>query len=162
MQLVLQHCCKTSWKGMLRVLPPTFKPSCNKSGCCKLREYWLPIGKNYAEVALYTWVSSFATKQVCLGPVNRATYTDFVAKSRTTLYFLQQLLAINISASLRKQRCHHWLSPRSDVWQKSAQIPNWWRVTTPDLGRPPDWSCREGNLLQPIRNITQIWVVTRH
>ena len=32
----------------------------------------------------------------------------------------------------------------------------------PDLGSPPDWSCREGNLLQPIRNITQIWVVTRH
>ena len=93
MQLVLQHCCKTSWKGMLSVLPPTFKPSCNKSGCCKLREYWLLIGKNYAEVALYKWVSSFATKQVCLGPVNRATYTDFVAKSRTTLYFLQQLLA---------------------------------------------------------------------
>ena len=98
MQLVLQHCCKTSWKGMLRVLPSTFKPSCNKSGCCKLREYWLLIGKNYAEVALYTWVSSFATKQVCLGRVNRSTYTDFVAKSRTTLYFLQQLLAIYLLA----------------------------------------------------------------
>ena len=72
--------------------------SCNKSGFCKLREYWLLIGKNYAGVALYTWVASFATKQVCLGPVYRATYTDFVAKSRTTLCFLQQLLAIYLLA----------------------------------------------------------------
>ena len=27
-----------------------------------------------------------------------------------------------------------------------------------DLG---DWSCRVGNLIQPIRSTTQIWVVTR-
>ena len=26
MQLVLQHCCTTCWKAMLRVLPPMFKP----------------------------------------------------------------------------------------------------------------------------------------
>ena len=32
----------------------------------------------------------------------------------------------------------------------------------PDLGSASDWSCCEGNLLQPIRNTTQIWVVTRH
>ena len=76
-KLVLQHSCKTSYQ-------PRSNLSSNKSGFCKLREYWLLIGKNYAGVALYTWVSSFATKQVCLGPVNRATYTDFVAKSRTT------------------------------------------------------------------------------
>ena len=25
-QLALQHCCKTRWKAMLDVLPPTFKP----------------------------------------------------------------------------------------------------------------------------------------
>ena len=31
----------------------------------------------------------------------------------------------------------------------------------PDLFRATDWSCRVGNLLQPIRNSTQIWVVTR-
>ena len=28
----------------------------------------------------------------------------------------------------------------------------------PDLGSASDWSCREGNLLQPVRNTTQIWV----
>ena len=32
----------------------------------------------------------------------------------------------------------------------------------PDLGSACDWSCRVGNLIQPIRGTTQIWVVTRH
>ena len=32
----------------------------------------------------------------------------------------------------------------------------------PDLGSTSDWSCRVGNLIQPIRSTTQIWVVTRH
>ena len=37
------------------------------------------------------WMSLVA-KQVCLKPVKRTTCADFVAKRRTTLYFLQQLL----------------------------------------------------------------------
>ena len=32
----------------------------------------------------------------------------------------------------------------------------------PDLGSASDWSCRVGNLIQPIRSTSQIWVVTRH
>ena len=32
----------------------------------------------------------------------------------------------------------------------------------PDLGSASDWSCRVGNLIQPIRGTTQIWVVTPH
>ena len=32
----------------------------------------------------------------------------------------------------------------------------------PDLGSASDWSCRARNLIQPIRNTTQILVVTRH
>ena len=32
----------------------------------------------------------------------------------------------------------------------------------PDLGSASDWSCRMGNLFQPIRSTTQIWVETRH
>ena len=32
----------------------------------------------------------------------------------------------------------------------------------PDLGIASDWSCRVGNLIQPIRSTTQIWVVMRH
>ena len=31
----------------------------------------------------------------------------------------------------------------------------------PDLGSASDWSCRVGNLIQAIKNTTQIWVVTR-
>ena len=31
-----------------------------------------------------------------------------------------------------------------------------------DLGSASDWSCRVGNLIQPIRSTTHIWVVTRH
>ena len=32
----------------------------------------------------------------------------------------------------------------------------------PDLGSASHWSCHMGNLIQPIRSTTQIWVVTRH
>ena len=31
-----------------------------------------------------------------------------------------------------------------------------------DLGSASDWSCRVGNVLQPIKITTQFWVVTRH
>ena len=39
-QLVLQHCCKTSWIAMLRVSPPTFKPVINLI-CCKTCFMWV-------------------------------------------------------------------------------------------------------------------------
>ena len=32
----------------------------------------------------------------------------------------------------------------------------------PNLGSASGWSCRVGNLIQPIRSNTPIWVVTRH
>ena len=32
----------------------------------------------------------------------------------------------------------------------------------PNLDSASDWSCRVGNLIQPIRSTSQIWVVTRH
>ena len=35
-------------------------------------------------------------------------------------------------------------------------------VSLPTSGWFFDWSCREGNLLQPIRSTAQIWMVTRH
>ena len=72
---------------------PRSNLSCNESGCCKLREYWLLIWQNYAGLALYTGVTSLSANQVCLKPVKRATCTEFVAKSRTTRYFLQPLFA---------------------------------------------------------------------
>ena len=72
-------------KVMLRVSfiihVQTCSASCNKSGCCKLREYWLLIGWNKAEVTPYTGVA----KQVCHGPFKRASCTNFGAKCRATL-----------------------------------------------------------------------------
>ena len=40
-QLVLQHCCKTSWKAMVRVLPLTFKPFNNVICCIKTGLMWV-------------------------------------------------------------------------------------------------------------------------
>ena len=59
----------------------TLFTSCNKSGCCKLHEYWLLIGWNKAGVTPYTGVA----KQVCHGPFKCASCTNFGAKSRATL-----------------------------------------------------------------------------
>ena len=39
-QLVLQHCCKTSWIATLHILPPWFKPV-NKLICCKTGLMWV-------------------------------------------------------------------------------------------------------------------------
>ena len=50
---------------------------------------WIKLRGNHAIHGSYVT----CRKQVCLGPVKRAKCTDFVAKSRTTLYFLQQILA---------------------------------------------------------------------
>ena len=41
--------------------------------------------------AIHGGVTSFVAKQVCIGPLKHATCIDFVTKSRTNLYFLQQL-----------------------------------------------------------------------
>ena len=40
LQLVLQHCCKTSWIAMLRVWPPTFR-AVNNLICCKAGLMWV-------------------------------------------------------------------------------------------------------------------------
>ena len=57
------------------------------------------------------------------------------------------------------------VSPRIDVWQTLRNERRNSILMTrhyPDLGSASDWSCHVGNLLQPIRSTTQIWVVTRH
>ena len=71
----------------------------------------------------------------------------------------------NASNSLAWENSRHFKTlplvfARNDVWETSAEIPCWWRV----IGQiwVSDWTCCEGNLLQPIRNTTHIWVVTRH
>ena len=81
-QLVLQHCCKTSWIAKLPVLTTMLKP------VKMLHVGWILTSRFHESHAIHgvTWL---AAKQVCHGPVKRATCTGFVAKSRSTLYFLQ-------------------------------------------------------------------------
>ena len=50
----------------------------------------------------------------------------------------------------------------NDVWGTSAENSILMKRRYQDLGSASDWSCRVGNLIQPIRRTTQIWVVTRH
>ena len=49
-------------------------------------------------------------------------------------------------------------------WRLRNELSNSILITRhyPDLGSTSDWSCRMGNLIQPIRSTTQILVVTRH
>ena len=57
------------------------------------------------------------------------------------------------------------VSPPNDVWGRLRKERRNSILTTrhyPDLASASDWSCRVGNLIQPIRSTTQIWVVTRH
>ena len=47
-----------------------------------------------------------------------------------------------------------------DVWRNSLLLNV--SLDNPDLGSATDWSCHEGNLLQPIRSTNEIWLVIRH
>ena len=67
--------------------------SCNKSVYCLFCTYLNSDWMKLHRVTPYTGVMSLAAKKVCLEPVKRATSRDFVAKSTTTFYFLQQLFA---------------------------------------------------------------------
>ena len=82
-QLVLQHCCKTSWIAKLPVSTTMLKPvkMLHVAG-------WILTSRFHESHAIHG-VRGLAAKQVCHGPVKRATCTGFVAKSRSTLYFLQ-------------------------------------------------------------------------
>ena len=71
---------------MLRVLSPT-NQTCVAS--CVNADFWLD--KMSRSHTIHGGAASLVAKQVCLGPLKRATCIDFVAKSRTSLYFLQQL-----------------------------------------------------------------------
>ena len=51
------------------------------------------------------------------------------------------------------------------VWETPAEIPYWWCVHTNQnagQGSASGWLCSKENLLQPVRNTIQIWIVTGH
>ena len=53
-------------------------------------------------------------------------------------------------------------SQPNDVWVTSAENSILMTRRYQDLGSASEWSCPMGNLIQPIRSTTQIWVMTRH
>ena len=65
MQVVLQHCCKLSWKAMLCILPPTFKSmSYNKSGCCLLQKV-VADQPAMRKIAFYSFCGNVSKQVVC-------------------------------------------------------------------------------------------------
>ena len=82
MQLVLQHCYKTTFYH------PQMKPVRQVVVSYMNTDFWLD------KTTPYTGVTSLAAKQVFLGLGKRPKRTDFVARGRTTLYLPQQLFAI--------------------------------------------------------------------
>ena len=69
--------------------------------------------------------------------------------------------------SLRKQLTFRYITTGFPAkWRLRNECRNSILLTRhylyPDLSSASDWSCRVGNLLQPIRSTPQIWVVTRH
>ena len=72
---------------------PHLKLSCNKSGCCKLLEYWRWLYKIAQKSHHTRELRHVAAKQVSLVPLERTTCTDFVAGSSEYLSFQQQIFA---------------------------------------------------------------------
>ena len=92
---------------------------------------------------------------------------SFIYALRGPLHSIIFFLLINALFGLAWENSRHLATPLlvfppNDVWETRAESP--WLMTRhyPDLGRASDRSCRVGNLIQPIRSTTQIWVMTRH
>ena len=71
----------------------------------------------------------------------------------------------NLTVSLRKQPTFGDATTSFPAkWRLRNKCKNSMLVTChyPDMGSASDWSCSVGNLIQPIRSTTQIWVLTRH
>ena len=87
--------------------------------------------------------------------------------SLTTLLWVSRFLLIHdlSHASLRKQlTCGAATTGFPTKWHLRNERRNSILMTCHylDLGSASDRSCRVGNLIQPIRSTTQIWVVTHH
>ena len=97
-----------------------------------------------------------------------ATEVRFLVKRmvRMTIVVIQNSMIVCTSI-LTWENSPHFVTPPlvlSAKWRRRNERRNFILMTChyPVLGNASDWSCCEGNLLQPIRSITQIWVVTGH
>ena len=98
-------------KVMLRVLSFTFKPVVQVATnlvTASCVNNWLLIGWNKAGVTPYTGVA----KQVCHGPLKRASCTNFVAKSRATLLSATTFQDLQ-QPDLLQDRLRSWVLKRS-------------------------------------------------
>ena len=79
-QLVSEHYFKKSWNAVKCILVTPFKPVLQQIGLLQvvwiLTSYWIKL--NGRQAIHRCW--SLVAKQVCYGPVKRATCTDFVEK----------------------------------------------------------------------------------
>ena len=96
-----------------------------------------------------------------------------IGNSRTRLT-LELILTFPSCRKHNKLSYHYSLRKQPTFRDASTVFPAKWRLKNesrnsilmtfhyPNLGGASDWSYREGNLFQPIRSTTQIWVVTRY
>ena len=93
MQVVLIHCCKTSEKAMLRVLPPSFKLFLEQIRLLQaawiLTSDWIKLRGSHAIHGSYVT----CCKTSLLWVSKTRNMYRFSAKSRTALLFQQQLFA---------------------------------------------------------------------
>ena len=75
------------------------------------------------------------------------------------LFMLALIIVFEPEKTAELSPRHQWFS-REKTSEKLAQKFHTDDAHLPDLGSASDWSCRVGNLLQPIRSITQIWGLT--
>ena len=96
-----------------------------------------------------------------------------IGNSRTRLT-LELILTFPSCRKHNKLSYHYSLRKQPTFRDAPTVFPAKWRLKNesrnsilmtfhyPNLGGASDWSYREGNLFQPIRSTTQIWVVTRY
>ena len=91
--------------------------------------------------------------------------TYWISQASWHLCALSNLWRVLTFFSLRKQPT---FGGATTGFPAKWRLRNWRRNSIlmtrhyPDQGSASDWSCRVGNLIQPIRSTTQIWVVTHH
>ena len=90
--------------------------SCSKSGRCKLREYRLLIGYNYAGLTPYTEFTSLAVKQVCLASVKSATSTVIICCKKWNHSLLSAKTSRNLQQTgLLQDRFDSWVVKRATL-----------------------------------------------
>ena len=74
----------------------------------------------------------------------------------------QQQHDINLRRTRKKIRVPDGIWTHDPPWSSQVIFPRYSLALFSSFSIPPHWSWLVGNLLQPIRSTSQIWVVTRH